>query len=267
MKRKNIVAFTVTALMSASPFAFGAGNYEQQQQPEEQRMEQSQVEGEQQQQQEQQFDQQEILKIQQALNEKGFHSENVDGILGPETRRSIENFQEDQDLTASGELDQETIDALGVDVDLKQAQEEEPQKQEAEKQEQQEAQKQEAQKQEAEKQEQQEPQKQEAEKQERQDVTATDPAEEQQQQEESSLDQLSQDQIVEIQQTLNDEGFHSGNVDGMVGPDTKEALKKFQEEKGLSASGDIDQETIDELGVDVDLKQAQEESESGMFSE
>lgn len=65
-------------------------------------------------------------KVQEKLADKGFYEGDIDGKIGPMTSTGIEKFQENNDLTASGELNQETLDALGVDASLMQAQEEAP---------------------------------------------------------------------------------------------------------------------------------------------
>jgi peptidoglycan hydrolase-like protein with peptidoglycan-binding domain len=57
---------------------------------------------------------QEIKDLQQALNREGFDSGNVDGIWGPETRAAVSNFQERQNIAGNGELNHETLSALGV---------------------------------------------------------------------------------------------------------------------------------------------------------
>lgn len=53
-----------------------------------------------------------------------------------------------------------------------------------------------------------------------------------------------------LQQSLKDEGFYKGEVDGILGAQTKEALKKFQESKGLEASGNLDNQTASALGIE-----------------
>jgi peptidoglycan hydrolase-like protein with peptidoglycan-binding domain len=57
--------------------------------------------------------QDEIKQAQQALDQKGFHV-NADGILGPQTKQAVKKFQEQQKLQQTGELDQQTMSALGV---------------------------------------------------------------------------------------------------------------------------------------------------------
>lgn len=55
--------------------------------------------------------------------------------------------------------------------------------------------------------------------------------------------------IQQAQQKLNDQGFNAGPVDGKFGPATKEAVRKFQQAKGISPTGQIDQQTLTALGV------------------
>lgn len=76
----------------------------------------------------------------------------------------------------------------------------------------------------------------------------------------NTLDQLSEDQVSQIQQELNKKGFDAGNVDGMVGQETRNAIERFQQSEGIAATGDVNQETLDKLDVDIKL-QAQEEGE------
>jgi len=76
-----------------------------------------------------------------------------------------------------------------------------------------------------------------------------------------SASQLSSQQIRKIQQELNKEGFDAGQVDGKWNSETQSALRNFQESKGLRATGELDQRTIKELGLDAD--EFQQKSQSG----
>jgi peptidoglycan hydrolase-like protein with peptidoglycan-binding domain len=60
---------------------------------------------------------------------------------------------------------------------------------------------------------------------------------------------LSSDEIREVQLVLIRRGFLDGEADGVIGPRTREALIKFQRERGLSGSGNIDTRTIDTLDL------------------
>jgi sporulation protein YlmC with PRC-barrel domain len=64
--------------------------------------------------------------------------------------------------------------------------------------------------------------------------------------------QLSADQIRKIQQKLNQVGFHAGQVDGNWSSQTQTAMKNFQQTKKINATGQIDEQTLDELGLDAD---------------
>lgn len=60
---------------------------------------------------------------------------------------------------------------------------------------------------------------------------------------------LSSEQIREVQQALKDKGHDVGPVDGILGPQTENALKEYQKAQGMSASGELDSQTLSSLGV------------------
>jgi peptidoglycan hydrolase-like protein with peptidoglycan-binding domain len=49
------------------------------------------------------------------------------------------------------------------------------------------------------------------------------------------------------QLTLKDSGFDPGPIDGILGPKTHEAIKEFQIKNDLEPTGEIDEETINQL--------------------
>jgi peptidoglycan hydrolase-like protein with peptidoglycan-binding domain len=53
--------------------------------------------------------------------------------------------------------------------------------------------------------------------------------------------------VFEMQERLNELGYKLGTVDGVAGPRTVEALKKFQSDNKLSPTGTIDADTIKKL--------------------
>jgi sporulation protein YlmC with PRC-barrel domain len=85
----------------------------------------------------------------------------------------------------------------------------------------------------------------------------------QREQQQVSASQLSSEHIREIQQKLNKEGFHAGQVNGEWSSETQNALRNFQESKGLQATGQLDERTIDELDMDADELRKEGRSESG----
>ncbi|MGD9924660.1 MAG: peptidoglycan-binding protein [Pseudorhodoplanes sp.] len=65
-----------------------------------------------------------------------------------------------------------------------------------------------------------------------------------------SPSELDQSQIRQIQQALNKHGFDAGNVDGVWGPETRDAVQNFQEKRNLSTDEALNEETLSALGVD-----------------
>ena len=58
------------------------------------------------------------------------------------------------------------------------------------------------------------------------------------------------DQVVaDVQAVLQEQGFYKGEVDGLVGPLTREALTAYQSAQGLPPTAAIDQPTLDSLGL------------------
>ena len=52
------------------------------------------------------------------------------------------------------------------------------------------------------------------------------------------------EQVRQVQQKLNDIGYHAGSVDGVLGPQTESALRQFQQARNLDATGHIDSNTL-----------------------
>lgn len=67
--------------------------------------------------------------------------------------------------------------------------------------------------------------------------------------------QLSTQQIRQIQMSLNKKGFDAGHADGKWGSDTKRAVKDFQKQQQMQATGQLDQQTLQALGVNVTAQQ------------
>lgn len=60
-----------------------------------------------------------IKRAQTMLNEKGFDAGNADGIVGTRTRSALMKFQRENDLSATGSLNRETLDKMNVDSNYK----------------------------------------------------------------------------------------------------------------------------------------------------
>lgn len=59
---------------------------------------------------------------------------------------------------------------------------------------------------------------------------------------------LSKHEVMQIQQALNQSGNHL-SVDGNMGPNTRSALREYQQSHGLQATGKPDPQTLQQLGV------------------
>jgi len=55
--------------------------------------------------------------------------------------------------------------------------------------------------------------------------------------------------IAEVQATLQEMGYYKGEVDGLLGPLTRQALIGYQTDQGLTATAVMDQPTLDSLGM------------------
>ena len=61
--------------------------------------------------------------------------------------------------------------------------------------------------------------------------------------------QSSMNNVKQAQQALKDKGYDPGPVDGMMGARTKEAIKSFQSASNIEATGTLDAETSQQLGI------------------
>jgi peptidoglycan hydrolase-like protein with peptidoglycan-binding domain len=59
---------------------------------------------------------------------------------------------------------------------------------------------------------------------------------------------LNQDGVRQVQQALQKKGFDPGPLDGVLGPQMKEAVRKLQDFYGIKAGGEIDNQTLYALG-------------------
>ena len=60
---------------------------------------------------------------------------------------------------------------------------------------------------------------------------------------------LTPDVVRAAQQSLNDKGYKSGTPDGKMGPVTRGAIRKYQQDKGLEETGTLDESTLTHLNV------------------
>ena len=55
--------------------------------------------------------------------------------------------------------------------------------------------------------------------------------------------------IKQAQNRLKELGYNPGPVDGIWGKKTEAAIKKFQQEKNLQVTGELDEKTREKLGL------------------
>ena len=54
---------------------------------------------------------------------------------------------------------------------------------------------------------------------------------------------------VRVQSVLTEKNYYSGEIDGLFGPESQDALRAFQTDNNLPANGQIDDETLNSLGL------------------
>jgi peptidoglycan hydrolase-like protein with peptidoglycan-binding domain len=55
--------------------------------------------------------------------------------------------------------------------------------------------------------------------------------------------------VKEVQETLRELNFYDGEVDGLFGPNTREAIEAYQAKMGMSVTGSVDDSLLDQLGT------------------
>ncbi|HZP85848.1 MAG TPA: peptidoglycan-binding domain-containing protein [Burkholderiales bacterium] len=103
-------------LASAISMAFGSVAIAQQSQSQDQSSQQqhSQNASQQHSMQSMQHDPKMVREIQQKLKQQGYDVREIDGKWGPKTEGALKQWQQAQGMTANGELDQQTMAALGL---------------------------------------------------------------------------------------------------------------------------------------------------------
>jgi peptidoglycan hydrolase-like protein with peptidoglycan-binding domain len=54
-------------------------------------------------------------------------------------------------------------------------------------------------------------------------------------------------EVRQVQQKLHNEGLYQGRIDGLMGPQTHQALRQYQQKNGLQVTARLDQATLNRL--------------------
>jgi peptidoglycan hydrolase-like protein with peptidoglycan-binding domain len=54
-------------------------------------------------------------------------------------------------------------------------------------------------------------------------------------------------EVMEVQQKLQADNLYSGKIDGRMGPETRQALRSYQQKNGLRVSARLDRQTADAI--------------------
>jgi membrane-bound lytic murein transglycosylase B len=63
------------------------------------------------------------------------------------------------------------------------------------------------------------------------------------------LQALTRSQLIALQTALNQRGFNAGGADGMMGPATREGIRRYQRSLGLPADGYPELDLLRRLGI------------------
>ncbi|MGH7834144.1 MAG: peptidoglycan-binding domain-containing protein [Candidatus Binatia bacterium] len=66
----------------------------------------------------------------------------------------------------------------------------------------------------------------------------------------SSGERWSKEDAKKAQEALKNKGHDPGSIDGIIGPQTRQAIRAFQSVSGLKETGRLDLETAKKLGVE-----------------
>jgi His-Xaa-Ser repeat protein HxsA len=57
--------------------------------------------------------------------------------------------------------------------------------------------------------------------------------------------------VVRVQAALMRLGYYNGDIDGLLGPMTRDSITRFQTDRSLAKTGRMDIETLTALGIPV----------------
>jgi peptidoglycan hydrolase-like protein with peptidoglycan-binding domain len=183
-----------------------------------------------------------VKKAQKKLHKQGYYQGEVDGLNGDATAKAVREFQRTRGIAVTGRLDTQTLDALDIDYDvdrdgpIEDAAEETGEGLEKAASA--------------------------TEKGVRAGGKATgkglekageavhDVFDKDSDKNASAKMEGATKEAQKAQKKLASLGYYDGKVDGMMGPETEEAIRKFQQKQNLPVTGRLDEQTRKELKVD-----------------
>jgi peptidoglycan hydrolase-like protein with peptidoglycan-binding domain len=78
--------------------------------------------------------------------------------------------------------------------------------------------------------------------------------------------QWSREDVKSVQEALKDKGHNPGPIDGVMGPQTQQALRNFQRAQNIQQTGQLDSSTASALGVTLSSNSSMGNSSKGMGS-
>jgi peptidoglycan hydrolase-like protein with peptidoglycan-binding domain len=78
--------------------------------------------------------------------------------------------------------------------------------------------------------------------------------------------QWSRQDVKSVQEALKDKGHNPGPIDGVMGPQTQQALRNFQRAQNIQQTGQLDSSTASALGVTLSSNGSMGNSSNGMGS-
>jgi peptidoglycan hydrolase-like protein with peptidoglycan-binding domain len=140
-----------------------------------------------------------IQSVQDHLRRAGAYTGAVDGVWGPDSFAALQQFQSSHQLQVTGQLNQATVTALGLDPAILIG---------------------------------------------TQQAALPPPV--------PPADTLRPSSVRLVQQRLQTLGFYTGNVDGVWGQSTANAVDQFQQNRGLQPTGDLTPATANAMGLPPD---------------
>jgi len=150
-----------------------------------------------------------VREVQRMLHTRGFRAGPIDGVMGPSTRAALKSFQQSWNLERTGQLNHQTLVASGAQPDPMSG----------------------------------------VERQAAAYGTLAQPTVSAERRAPIFIVAIPSRTVREVQQALNQRGFQAGPPDGFISPATEVALRNFQASANLYASGQVNRQTLDALGI------------------